>query len=119
MGIISGLLRVISGIIGLVFSLFGIVMLVFEVMVWIPDSTRASQTLGKIWHLYDPFAALVGTNSLPLFGAIVERKLNPVIWNPGITTILNWPSWIALLVLSISGLIIGGIFLSMAKGRRR
>ncbi len=120
MGIISGLLRLISGLIGLFFSLFGIMMLVFEVMVWVPDSARANQVLGQVWFQHDPFFSIFQSHSIQLAQVIAERKLQwPALWNPGVTTILNWPSCMALLVLGISSLIIGGIFLVLAKGRRR
>ena len=119
MGILSGLLRLFSGVLGLVFSLFGIMMLVFEVMVWIPDAERANQVLGRVWFEHDPFFSLFQSHSIQLAQVIAERKLQwPTLWNPGITTILNWPSWMALLILGISGLVLGGVFFALAGKRR-
>jgi hypothetical protein len=94
-------------------------MLVFEVMVWIPDSARATQPLGQVWFQHDPFFSFMQSHSIQLAQVIAERKLQwPELWNPGITTILNWPSWIALLVVGIISLIIGGIFLAFVRGRK-
>lgn len=120
MGFIKGILKLLSGLIGLVFALPGLIMLVFEVMVWVPDSSLASQSLGRVWFQHDPFFSILQSHSIQLAQVIVERKLQwPELWNPGITTILNWPSWIALLVLGISCLIISGIFSNLARGKRR
>lgn len=120
MGIIRGLLKLISGLLGLVFALFGLMMLVFEIMVWVPDSALAAQSLGRVWFQHDPFFSILDSHSIQLVQVIVERKLQWYeLWNPGITTILNWPSWIALLVLGIGSLIISGIFSSLARGKKR
>ncbi len=119
MGIVSGLFRLISGLLGLVLTLFGLLMLVFEVLVWIPDSSRAANSLGQTWFQYDPFAAFIGTDSLPLVGAIIERRLSPLIWDPFIVTILSWPSWIALLVVGLFCLVLGSLFTRIALPGRR
>lgn len=115
MNIIAGLLKALSGLIGLVAGLFGIVALVFEVMVWIPDSARASISLGQVWFQNDPFANLVSTPSLPLFGAIVERRISPALWDPFIVTILAWPSWLALLFVAVLFLSISSLFMRFAR----
>ncbi len=118
MGIIRGLLRLVFGLLGLVLTLFGLLMLVFEIMVWIPDSSRAGNSLGQVWFQNDPFAVLLGTDSLPLFGAIIERRLSPLIWDPFIVTILSWDSWLALLVVGVSSIILGSISFSLFRPRR-
>ncbi|HHB83914.1 MAG TPA: hypothetical protein ENK61_10690 [Devosia sp.] len=93
-------------------------MLVFEVMVWFPDSARANQVLGQVWFQHDPFFSLFQSHSIQLAQVIAERKLQwPALWNPGVTTILNWPSWMALLVLGVGGLVLGGILFYLAAKR--
>lgn len=121
MTIITGFFRLISGFIGMVFGLLGLSMVVFEVLVWVPDSARATQPLGQVWFQSDPFFFILQSHSIQLAQVVIERKLQwPALWNPGVTTILNWPSWVALLVVGGACFIIGGIFWRMARaGKRR
>jgi hypothetical protein len=120
MRLVGGLLRLISGLLGLAFTLFGLLMLVFEVMVWVPDSARAANSLGQVWFQNDPFFSLTQSPSIQLAQVIIERKLNwPELWSPGITTILNWPSWIALLVIGLASIVLGSLFSRIALPGRR
>lgn len=81
-------------------ALPGVLALVFEVGVLGAGDGRASLPLGQVWFQHDPFLPVLHTASLPLFGAIVERKLNPGLWDPVIVNVLSWPSWIALVFLA-------------------
>ncbi len=119
MGIIVGFLKLISGLSGMIFFLFGILMLVFEIMVWVPDRSHAATSLGQVWFQNDPFAALFGTQSLPLVGAVIERKISPLLWDPFAVTILSWPSWLALLFVSVISLFISSILLRFARSRQK
>ncbi|HHS83069.1 MAG TPA: hypothetical protein ENJ68_06060 [Devosia sp.] len=112
--------KLLAGISGVFFNLIGVMMLVFEIMVWVPDPARANQVLGRVWFEHDPFFFLLNSHSIQLAQVVAERKLKiPALWNPGVTTILNWPSWVALLVLGIAGLLIGGVLMGLARGRAR
>lgn len=118
MGILRFIFKLASGLIGLVFAVVGAVALVFMVMVFVPDSSLASQSLGQVWFRHDPFLALLHNPSIQLAQVVVERKLNlPSLWNPGITTLLNWPSWMALMVTGLGGLVIGAFFWRLARPR--
>lgn len=41
---------------------------------------------GELWYRLDP-------SSLNLSQAIVQRYLHPVLWNPVIVSLLQWPAW--------------------------
>lgn len=120
MAVIRIILKSLSGLVGLFFGVLGAIALVFLVMVFVPDSSLAGQPLGQVWFQHDPLLALLHNPSIQLAQVVVERKLNlPGLWNPGITTLLNWPSWQALLTVGAAGLIIGGIFWRLAMPKRR
>ena len=57
------------------------------------------QQLGRVWFQNDPFSSLVNTASLPLVGAVVERRLHPILWDPIALYVLGLPAWGALLLL--------------------
>ena len=62
----------------------------------------AGQPLGQVWFQHDPFLSLTGSPSIQLVQVFFERKLSlPVLWDPGIVTLLNWPSAIALAVVAL------------------
>ncbi len=119
MGIITGLLKLISALFGLAFFLFGLMMLAFEILVWFPDRSHAAAALGLVWFQNDPFSAVLGTPSLPLAGAIIERKISPLLWDPFIVTILSWPSWLALLFLGVLTLMISSVLLRFASSGKK
>ncbi len=119
MKVIMTIFKAISAVLGIVAAFFGAMMLFFEIMVWFPDNSRAYSSLGQVWFQNDPFANLVGTPSLPLFGAIIERRVSPTLWDPYLVTILSWPSWMALLFVAVFCLLLSSIFIRFAKSGAR
>ncbi|VAW21097.1 hypothetical protein MNBD_ALPHA12-1421 [hydrothermal vent metagenome] len=119
MGIIAGLLKLISALVGVVFFLFGLMMLAFEILVWFGDRSHAAASLGLVWFQNDPFSGFLGTPSLPLASAIIERKISPLLWDPFIVTILAWPSWLALLFLGVFSLMISSALLRFASQSKK
>ena len=43
--------------------------------------------LGPLWFSIDP-------GSLNVSQAVIQRYLRPDIWDPGIVTVLTWPTWL-------------------------
>lgn len=120
MGALSVIFKVISGLLGLALAVIGGMALVFLVLVFVPDASLATQSLGQVWFRHDPFLALLNNPSIQLAQVVVERKLNlPMLWNPGITTLLNWPAWLALLTVGLVGTVLGGLFWRLAIPSRR
>lgn len=113
---IGFLLRWIVGfigfVIGLVLFVLGVLGVVFLGVVLAAGDGRANQVLGQVWFQHDPFFWVQDTFSIQLVQVVIERKLLlPWLWNPGITTILNWPSWLALAVVGVVGLVLGWILI--------
>jgi len=119
MQIIVKLIKAISALFGIIISLFAALMLVFEIMVWIPDNSRAFSSLGQVWFQNDPFESLLSTPSLPLFGAIIERKVSPALWDPFLVTILAWPSWMALLFVAVFCMLLSSIFFKFSRSGKK
>jgi hypothetical protein len=79
----------------------------------------STQILGRVWFQHDPFAFLQKGPSIQLFQVFFERKLGlPVLWDPVILTILNWPSWIALAAVAAFFLIPAAILFGVTRRRR-
>ncbi len=61
-------------------------------------SSRAEKAvitpLGKAWFDFD-------SGSLNLAQALVERYLSPGVWDPWISTVLQWPAWAVFAALAI------------------
>ena len=58
---------------------------------------KLSWPLGRVWFEDDVLRPILGSPSIQLFQVFFERKLGlPVLWDPVITTILNFPTWLAL-----------------------
>lgn len=118
MSFVSTVIRMLLRLIALALLLVSLVAAGFAVVVATAGDGRAQQTLGQVWFQHDPFVSYVGTPSLPLVGAIVERKIHPFLWNPIFTKVLSWPSLSALLVVTGSLLILACI-LFLISGKRR
>lgn len=99
---------------GVIFALGGMA-LVFEVIVLFAGDGRMNQVLGQVWFQHDPLLSTLGSPSIQLAQVVIERKLGLIsLWNPTITTVLNWPSWIALLTIAAVLILVGGIVFSLA-----
>ncbi len=66
--------------------------------------------LGEIWFVLD---RMLGTGTLNLTQAVVQRYLWPWIWEDGIQQLLLFPAWAVFLVPGVVLAVIG------AAGRRR
>ena len=119
MMVITKTAKAISALLGTITALFAALMLFFEIMVWFPDSSKAYSSLGEVWFQNDPFASMFSTPSLPLFGAIIERRISPALWDPFIVTILAWPSWMALLFIAVFCLLLSSIFIKFSRSPKR
>lgn len=100
MRFLSDTLRAIARLLALIFSLAGLAVLGLLGYLVLFGNGMASDVLGKVWfqnHLA----------SLNLFQAIVQRRISPELWDPGIVTVLGWPSWMALLSVAAALLVVG------------
>ncbi len=60
----------------------------------IADSTIIMTPLGQDWFNISP-------STLNFSQAIVQRFVHPAIWDPGIQTILQWPTWLVAGILAL------------------
>ncbi len=100
--------RFVVRLIGFVFAIVGVGLLALLVVVTVIG--RAGEVLGQVWFEYHH-------SSENLAQAIVQRYIHPAIWDPGIVTVLGWPSWLALAVTGLAALLIG--WLLFVASRRR
>lgn len=99
---------IVSALIGWILILGAAFALGRQAHLWWQSGTFEPLALGQLWYDLDP-------GSLNLAQAVVQRYLLPELWDPGIITLLQWPSWA---VLGIPG--IGLTALSWpTRGRRR
>lgn len=56
--------------------------------------------LGQFWYDLD-------RGSLNLMQALVQRYLAPAIWDPGVIAVLQWPTWLVLLIPALIFLYFG------------
>ncbi len=66
----------------------------------IADSTIVMTALGQDWFNFSP-------STLNFSQAMVQRYVHPAIWDPGIQTILQAPSWVVFGSLALIFALIG------------
>ena len=69
-----------------------------------------AQVTGAVWYQ-------VHSDSLNLTQAITQRYILPVLWDPIAITILNWPLWLAILVVVLVPAILGGVLVTLFRPR--
>lgn len=110
LGVIN-ILRLLFRLLGAFFVALGLgAAAALAAVVFFPGG-RATQPLGQVWFQFD-------LESLNLTQAIVQRRINPALWDQGIVKILGWPAWQGLLVVSAGLLIIGLVIIVMTRRRR-
>jgi hypothetical protein len=112
-----GLLRLVFRLVAVLLLLLAAAFVVLVAAVLVAG--LAGMPLGQVWLEHDILAPVVGTSSEPLFGAIIERRFSPALWNPGIVTILNWPSWLGLLTFAAIAAVPGWLLFALTARRRR
>ena len=93
-------------IIGII-RFLGFWLLAAAVVVIVIDGTKTIAAQGLV---ITPFAQTwlqLHTGSLSALQAWMERSLNPLVWNPGVTTLLRLPSIVVFSLLALVFLWIG------------
>ncbi len=72
-------------LIGWVFVLAGAIIAIRDAVLWHESGIFRFSSGGEIWFQ-------VHRDSLNLLQAVVQRYLSPVIWDPGLQTVLLWPA---------------------------
>ena len=90
-------MRLLVRLLGFLFLVAGFAVLFFVDLGARADGASFSFTpLGQFWYSLDP-------GSLNLTQAVVERYIWPVLWDPVLITVLQWP---AALVFAVPGLVL-------------
>lgn len=118
MKFILNIIRAGFRIFGVAAGAIGVAAFGFFVAILLMGDGLLNQTLGQVWYQHDPFVSLVKTSSLPLVGAIIERKIHPALWDPVALGLLGLPSWLALLILTALFLGIAVAIFALTRRRR-
>jgi hypothetical protein len=80
------LLLQVAGTIGRALAAVACVALAYELDAYSETGAYRAIPLGELWFN-------VHVASLNLIQAVVQRYLHPFLWDPIITTVLQWPAW--------------------------
>jgi len=119
MSTILNILRAFFRLLAIAFIAVGATAFGFFVAVLVAGNGLAGKVLGQVWYQNDPFTQFLNTASLPLVGAIIERRIHPSLWDPVALSILGLPSWIALLVLTLFFAGVGFLILRLTRRTAR
>jgi hypothetical protein len=100
-----GLLLQVAGTVGWALAAVALITLAYELNAYSESGAYRAIPLGELWFN-------VHVASLNLVQAVVQRYLHPFLWDPIITTVLQWPAW------SLLGAP-AAILLAIAPNRRR
>ena len=78
----------------LLFLVLAAVTAVLDITRSIADSTFVMTALGQDWFNISP-------STLNFSQAMIQRYVHPAIWDPGVQTILQAPSWLVFGVLAL------------------
>jgi hypothetical protein len=80
------LLLQVAGTVGWTLAAVALVTLVHDLNAYSESGAYRAIPLGELWFN-------VHVASLNLIQAVVQRYLHPFLWDPIITTVLQWPAW--------------------------
>ena len=81
-------------LLALLFLIIAAVTATLDITRSIADSTLVITPLGQDWFTYS-------RETLGLLQTGIQRKLHPAIWDPGIQTILQGPTWLVFGILAL------------------
>ncbi|MCF6344685.1 MAG: hypothetical protein L3J15_08455 [Devosiaceae bacterium] len=116
--IIISILKIIMRLFSLIFVGLALLAFGFYITIIAATDNRATDPLGQTWYNFDPFIEIFNTASLPLVGAIIERKIHPFLWDPIFLFFLSLPSWLGLISLSATFMIIAYLFFLPTKSKK-
>jgi hypothetical protein len=118
MRFILDVIRALFRIVGVAILALGLAAIGFLVAVINAGEGLAGQVLGRVWFQHDPFAFLNKGPSIQLVQVFFERKLAvPALWDPGMTTLLNWPAWLALGSFGLLCVVVCSFLFALTKRR--
>ncbi len=80
---------------------------------------KVSWELGRVWFEDDLLRPYLGSPSIQLVQAFFERKLGlSFLWDPVITTILTWPTWLALGGGAVVAVIVSMLLFAVTKRKK-
>ena len=80
---------------------------------------KVAWALGRVWFEDDLLLPYLGSPSIQLVQVFFERKLAlPFLWDPLATTILNWPTWLALGGGAVFCVIVSMLLFAATKRRK-
>ncbi len=85
---------IVGRLIGWLLILLGVIALGVELLQSLEAGTWEPVALGQMWFQIEPV-------SLQQMQPLVQRYLHPVIWDPGIQSVLLWPAWTFLMGVGI------------------
>lgn len=114
MGILSFIIRNILRVLATIIMFLGAVAFAFFIAIIIAPDGRGTKLLGQVWYDNDPFSQFLDTASLPLFGAIIERKIHPLLWDPVFLWFLGLQARISLIIMALGLAFIGWLIFRLA-----
>lgn len=119
MGFILDVFRALVRIFALIILVMGLFALFLLGNAIVQGDGRVSQALGKVWFQDDLLRPLLGTPSIQLVQVFFERKLAmPFLWDPLVTTLLNWPTWLVLGVGGVGGLVLANVIFAVTRRKK-
>ena len=119
MSFVLDVIRAMFRIIALALMLTAIAAVGLLVNATLMGDGRLAQQLGRVWYQDDVLKPYLGSPSIQLFQVFFERKLGlPFLWDPVITTILNWPTWLALGGGAVFCVIVSMLLFAATKRRK-
>ena len=94
------MVRILSGL----FLIVAFVAALYDGALSIAQERLVMTPLGQTWYT-------LHVESLNLAQVLLERYLWPPLWNPGVVTLLQWPTWMVFAGLAI----ILGLFARIAR----
>ncbi|WP_404400234.1 hypothetical protein [Pelagibacterium halotolerans] len=96
------------------FRIVGLIFLALALILLVTDGTRMLAASGYVATPLGDWIGQVAPLTLENVRTAIQQSVHPLLWNPGLTTLLAWPGWAVL-----GGIAVFFLLLGRSKTRRR
>lgn len=89
------------------FRIVGLIFLALALILLVVDGTRMLAAQGYVATPLGDWLAQIAPAMLEAAQAAIQENVHPLLWDPGLTTLLAWPGWAVLGGIAILSLLLG------------
>lgn len=89
------------------FRIAGLIFLALALILVVVDGTRMLAVGGYVATPLGDWLGQIAPTTLQTAQSAIQENVHPLLWDPGLTTLLGWPGWAVLCGIAVLFLLLG------------